>query len=216
MSARNDEGLAGLMEEIERAWIERQDDSVVDRLAKEHPELAERLYLFFATVVDAPDELDRKRPELSDSAARTREWLTREGFTRAANSGQPDATPTRRVAEEATYSFVGLLRQLTQASPRVLAAELEITPDFLVEVSSHAAVLPLEAKHELARRANKARGIAVERVLASLETPVLLQRAASRDEAYAATSVTYDELVSQSQMSNMQKRYWSKFGRKGG
>jgi len=95
MSA-NDERLARLMEEIERVWMEDRDESVVDRLAKEHPELAEELYLFLATLVDATDQLGRPRPELAQSAARTRAWLEREGLARAARAvaeGRSTETP---------------------------------------------------------------------------------------------------------------------------
>ncbi len=60
-----DDGLlAAFREEIERAWMERGDYSVVDRLAAANPDLTEKLYLFFATVVDAPDLLDLHQPEL--------------------------------------------------------------------------------------------------------------------------------------------------------
>lgn len=217
MSA-NDERLASLMEEIERVWMEDRDESVVDRLAKEYPELAERLYLFLATLVDAPDQLDRHRPELAASAARTRDWLEREGFARAARAaakgGSTEATPTptRRVAAPATPTFVGLLRQVTGADLGTLAAELKVTPDFLVEVSSNATVLPIEVKRELATRADRARAIGFDRALASLEAPVQLRRAASREGAYAAAPETYEDLVSRSQLSEDQKKYWHDLG----
>jgi hypothetical protein len=217
----NDERLSGLMEEIERAWMEDRDDSVVDRLAKEHPELAESLYLFFATVVDAPDQLDRHQPHLAESAVRMREWLEREGFARAAQAaareGSTESTPTRtrEVAEPTTPTFVGLLRKLTGADPGILAAEMEITPDFLVEVSSHAHVLPVEAKRELARRAHGARSIGFDRALAALQAPQQIQRAASRKGAYSDARLTYVELVSQSQLSAAQKDYWQNLGKEG-
>ncbi|MDB4914943.1 MAG: hypothetical protein JWM95_2587 [Gemmatimonadetes bacterium] len=219
MSAVNDERLAGLMEEIERAWMENRDDSVADRLAKQYPELAESLYLFFATVIDAQDELGRHRPELADSARRTREWLEKEGFARAERASEvvwkaTEATPTpiRRVAEAVTPTFVGLLRQVTGADPQTLAAELDITLDFLVEVSSNARVLPTRVKRELASRVHRVRGIGFDRALASLVAPVQLQRAASRGAAYSDARVTYDELVSHSQLSPEQKEYWHNLG----
>ncbi|MDB4913710.1 MAG: hypothetical protein JWM95_1354 [Gemmatimonadetes bacterium] len=218
MSA-NDERLADLMEEIERAWMDDRDESLVDRLAKEHPELAERLYLFFATVVDAPDQLERHRPELAEGAARTRDWLEREGFARAARaaatgtSTQATPTPTGKVAEQVTPTFVGLLRQVTGADPQKLAAELDITLDFLAEVSSNTRVLPNRVRRELATRAHRVRGIGFDRALASLEASVQLQRAASRGAAYSDACVTYQELVNQSQLSADQKEYWHNLGR---
>lgn len=218
MSA-NDERLAGLMEEIERAWMEDGDESVVDRLAKENPELAERLYLFFATVIDAPDQLERHRPELAEGAARTRDWLEREGFARAAQGRamerptEATPTPTGKGAEPATPTFVGLLRQETGADPQQLAAELGITLDFLAEVSTNARVLPIRVRRELASRAHRTRGIGLDRALASLEGSARLQRAASRGSAYSDASVTYEVLVSQSQLSPDQKEYWRDLGR---
>jgi hypothetical protein len=228
MSARNnDERLAAFREEIERAWMERGDYSVVDRLAAANQDLAEKLYLFFATVVDAPDLLDRRQPELADSARRTREWLEREGFAlaarvvqeeRAAETTTPenerpvaDGPPTRR------GTFVGLLRRLTGADPERLAAKLDITQDFLVDLSANVRVLPTKARGELAKRAGKAWGADRARVLASLGEPDVrtaaaeFRRAASRSDAYAMTTLTYEQLVQRSSMDAKRKRYWLKF-----
>ncbi len=223
----NDELLAAFREEIERAWMERGDYSVVDRLAAANPDLTEKLYLFFATVVDAPDLLDLHQPELAKSARRTREWLEREGFAvaaRAAAARRTTETPTpeeeRAVMNGAPIrreTFVGLLRKLTGADPGNLAAKLGITPDFLVDLSSNARVLPMKARGELAKRAEKACGAEESLVFASFEAPDAraasseFRRAASRAGAYAAKSLTYEELVERSSMDDKHKRYWLKF-----
>jgi len=224
----NDELLAALREEIERAWMERGDYSVVDRLAAANPELAEKLYLFFATVVDAPDLLDRHRPELASSAKRTRDWLEKEGFALAARGAAAERTTERTPSEEQRKTadgsqtrgdtFVGLLRKLTGDDPKKIAAELMITSDFLVDLSSNARVLPMKARCELAKRAEKAWGAGERPVLASFEwqdvgvAPLEFRRAASRRGAYAPKSLTYEELVQRSSMDDEQKRYWLTLG----
>src|SRR5690348_14999990 len=96
MSGGNDqEQLFHLMEQIERAWMEHGDYALVDRLAAQHPALAEKLYSFFATVVDAPDELDRSRPELEKQSKRVRDWLHEGGgFAIAAAAAESESTET--------------------------------------------------------------------------------------------------------------------------
>lgn len=214
----NDDRIVSFMEMIERAWMENNDDSIVDRLAAEHPELAETLYLFFAAVVDAPDELGRHRPELAQSAARTRDWLERVGFKRATEAGlnrgsvETTPTPTRKVAESATPTFIGLLRQITGANPRELAAELGIPLDFLVQVSSNAAKLPNNVRRELALRAHRARNVGVELALESLSAVAYVPRAASRKDAFSATPASYLEIVVNSKLSDADKLFWSSLG----
>jgi hypothetical protein len=107
-----------------------------------------------------------------------------------------------------------LLRQ-TGASLPTLAVELDVTPDFLVELSSHATLLPPEVKRELATRAHRALDLELELAMASLEAPVEMQRAASRESAFSGTRVTYEDLVRQSQLSVEQKNYWLQLGRQG-
>lgn len=216
MSAHDDR-LFGLMEEIERSWMEDRDESAVDRLAAEHPEFAEELYLFFATIVDAPDQLELSRPDLAQSAAQTRDWLEREGFARAARSSADERstettlTTPRETKEVPTSTFLALLRQ-TGAPLATLAAKMDVTQDFLVELSRHAALLPLGVKRELVTRAHRALKLDVGRSLASLEAPVELQRAASRKGAFASAQMTFDDLVRQSQLSADQKNHWLQLG----
>lgn len=47
------ETLDRLCAEIEIAWLERQDDTVVDRLAAQHPAYARSLYDFFSLLIAA-------------------------------------------------------------------------------------------------------------------------------------------------------------------
>jgi len=149
MSGRNDQDqIFDLMEEIERAWMERGDHSVVDRLAAQHPALAEKLYLFFATVVDAPDELDRSRPELAEQSKRISDWLREGGgFAAATAAGETDnsqtASPftggrTPLSSSPPPPTFFGLLKHVSDShDPEAMASRLDVSVDFLREVSKH-------------------------------------------------------------------------------
>ena len=55
--------LDRMFAETERAWIDRRDASVVDRLAAEHPEHAAELYELFSALLfgsSVPDEAARQ------------------------------------------------------------------------------------------------------------------------------------------------------------
>jgi len=218
--------LARLMEEIERAWNTLRDTEVVHRLATANPTLAEELYEFFADVVEAEDDLDRDRPELAASSRRIREWLEREGYSKAAAAASAAETPTttpatpppaRHVAEGVAstvkLTFLGVLRQATGENVTSLADALDITPDFLVVLSDNAAVLPSKVRTELVRRAHKARGISQRVLLAAFSAaPTPLQKAASRSKTYASRPVTYADVVNSSKLDNTRKRYWLALG----
>lgn len=219
MSAPKDDRLFDLMEEIERAWTARRDTTVVHQLAAKHPDIAEELYLFFADVAGAPEALDDKPERLGPIAQRIQEWVESEGFglAAAARSSPIETTQEsdRRPAQPAApvpkvRSFLGLLKESTHEGTEELAAALDITQDFLADLSVHATVLSNKARLELAKRAHKARGIDEKLLLLSLEpTPTSpLQRAASRDKAYSGTTLTYEELVNRSQLDPQQKRFW--------
>ena len=180
--------------EIERAWNDARDDAPVHRLATAHPEIAEELYEFFASVIEADDHLDRARPEFAEMDRRVRDLLGR---------ARQDSQPKR------PKSFLALVREVSGESVDAIAASMEVTPDFLVDASEHGAVLPLEARKELVRRARVTRTLDESEALASFDVSSSLRRAASRDAAYAPSGVTYIELVKRSGLSAAEKRFWS-------
>ena len=218
MSA-NDDRLFVLMEEIEGAWITRRDNTLVHALAAQHPDLAEELYLFFADVVGASEALGDKPERLGAIAQRFAKWVEDEGFALAAGarsssteSTQPSPSPLLQPTTPVpkAKSFLGILKDLTGAGADKLAAALDISPDFLADLSTHVAVLSTRARLELAKRAHKALGIDESLLMASLEatSTYQIQRAASRDNAYTRPSLTYDELVNRSRLDPERKRFW--------
>jgi hypothetical protein len=229
MSGRNDqEQLFDLMEQIERAWMESGDYTLVDRLAAQHPAVAENLYLFFATVVDAPDELDRSRPELAEQTKRIREWLHEGGgfaIVAAAAAGETESTETASsVSGETTPqssstpppTFFGLLKKAGDApDPEAMANRLDVSVDFLREVSKHTDLLPTGVRRELARRVERHFFIDASLVLTSLGEGRMhgggpLARAASRvgGQVFERRALTYEELVKRSSMDESHQRFW--------
>lgn len=229
MSGRNDqEQLFDLMEQIERAWMERGDHTLVDRLAAQHPTLAEKLYSFFATVVDAPDALDQSRPELAELSRRIRDWLHEGGgfaIAAAAAAGETESTGTASpVTGEGTPqssstpppTFFGLLRQASGAAdPEAMASRLDVSVDFLREVSRHSDLLPSEVRRELARRVERQFFVDAALALMALGEGQMhggapLARAASRagGKAFEQRTLTFEELVKRSSMDESRQRFW--------
>lgn len=229
--------LLELMEEIELAWNERGDVETVHRLAAEHPEVMEELYEFFADLMEARDDLGRERSEYSDLDRRIRDYLEREGFQRAADarqsiaSGTSTATdyetvsrnmpPPRLVAESPSApknpkgsTFLGALGRATSAPVDTLAGALGITADFLVVVSENGAVVPMAARHELVRRARSVYDVLNENeLLSSFDVqPPAMMRAASRKSAFKMNAVSFELLVKQSGLRDVQKQYWLSLG----
>jgi hypothetical protein len=228
MSGRNDqEQLFDLMEQIERAWMERSDHALVDRLAAQHPAFAEKLYSFFATVVDAPDELDRLRPELAEQSRRIRDWLHEDGgfaIAAAAAATETESTETAPVTGEGTPespstpppTFFGLLKQVSDTTdPEAMASRLDISVDFLREVSKHVDLLPTKVRRELAQRVERQFFVDASLALTALgegqmhgEAP--LARAASRagGKIFERRTLTYEGLVKRSSMDESRQRFW--------
>lgn len=227
--------LQQLIVQLEHAWNASRDDSLVDRLAAEHPMLAEDLYEFFADLVEAELEQDRPRPELAAADERVRQWLEREGYRRAeaARRGatteqMPSPTPVdTRLSSTAVPSlahrtaragggdvaaprpFLGLLREATGQSTSILASALDVTRDFLVDISDNADVLPEAVRSEFADRADRTCGVDRRQSLAALSTSDRqFERAASRKGSYQNQAVTYADLVHRSGLDPERKRYW--------
>lgn len=164
--------------EIEEMWMSGEDPKAVHRLARAHPELAQALYLFFAFMVET-------------------------------HAGTHDRRPGSAVHEmQAAKPFLALLRDVADESVQTLAAAMDITPDFLVDLSDHGAVLPLKARRELVRRARIGHNIDEAEAIASFDV-VTLRRAASRDSAYPESNETFTDIVKRSSLSAEQQRFWS-------
>lgn len=238
MSGRNDqEQLFDLMEEIERAWMERGEYTVVDRLAAKHPAVAEKLYLFFATMVDASDQLDRERPELAEQVKRIRQWLQDGGGFALAAASAPDphgaetaSSPTGIVERTPTASsqhritFFGFLKKASHSiDPEAMASRLDVSVDFLREVSKHWDLLPFPVRRELAHRVEHQFHVSASLAMFALgeaqtsgrDAPAPLARAASRagGKVFERRAVTFEELVNRSSMDENRRRFWLSLAR---
>jgi hypothetical protein len=185
--------------EIELGWNEPMDDSVVHRLAREHPELADELYDFFADVIEAEDHLDQPRPETAVDR-RVRDMLA------AARHDNP-AAPSK--------TFLALLRDVSDEPVDAIAESMDLAPDFLVDASDHGTKLPPKVREEFVRRLSRVRltlGIDERDALASFDAPAKLRRAASRKGPYRPIEVSYRDLVERSSMTDEEKRYWLDLG----
>lgn len=176
--------------EIEQAWMSGRDRGAVHRLAGAHPEVADELYEFFAFMVDTHAGLSHQREVRRESE------LTSETAVKSGKAAKP---------------FLGLLRDVTGGSVQAIAAAMEVTADFLVDLSDNGRVLPVKAREELVRRARAVREMGEGEALASFDV-VSLRRAASRDTAYPVSSLTFKELVERSSLSAEQKGFWSGLG----
>ncbi|HEY4303505.1 MAG TPA: hypothetical protein VGM82_03515 [Gemmatimonadaceae bacterium] len=104
--------------------------------------------------------------------------------------------------------FLAVLRDVADESVQEIAASMDITPDFLVDLSDHGRAVTLEARRELVRRASVGRAIDEAEAVASFDV-VTLRRAASRDTEFHESNETFADLVTRSSLSAEQKRFWS-------
>jgi hypothetical protein len=206
--------LQPLLEHLEEAWNATRDAHLVDRLAADQPARAQEIYEFFVDLVEAELDRDRKRPEFARSDERTRQWLLDEGFRAAAAAKAASASSSVTTSAAPLMSgnirpMLGLLKEETGEGVDALARALDVTPDFLVDISDHADVVPIQARIELAGRIERARGIDRSRTMAALTVPGRqLQRAASRDRPYVADVPTFAELVERSSLDHSRKQEW--------
>ena len=167
--------------EIEELWMSSEDSRAVHRLARAHPALSKELYLFFADMVETHVASLERRAPSSSHGVRAR------------------------------TTFLGLLRDVANESVQALAAAMEITPDFLVDISDHGRVVPLSARQELVRRARIGRDIDEAEAIASFDF-VTLRRAASRRSPFPESNETFEDLVKGSSLTAAQRRFWSRLG----
>lgn len=206
--------LQPLFEHLEEAWNATRDSHLVDRLAADQPAHAQEIYEFFADLVEAELDRDRARPEFARSDERTRQWLVHTGFlaaasAKAAAASSSDTTSAAPPVSGNIRPVLGLLKAETGEGVDVLARALDVTSDFLIDMSDHADVVPIQAREELAGRIERARGIDRARIMAALTVPGRqLQRAASRDRPYVADVPTFAELVQRSSLDQGRKQEW--------
>lgn len=191
--------LDDLLAETERAWLDRRDAGVVDRLAAEHPEHAEELYAFFSGLVFGEDEGAVPEELARQAAERTRSWLDDEGFERA-----------REAAGRVPRTFARFLQRRTGQDPETIARRIgDVTWEFLAQVSRHPPLVPPSVREELAARIARHWPIPAAESLRAIEVSGPVPRAASRRHPFPPPPSTFEELLARSSLTASQRGLWS-------
>ncbi len=190
--------LDRMFAETERAWIDRRDASVVDRLAAEHPEHATELYELFSALLfgsSLPGE------PAQAAAARTRAWLEEEGLDRARHVARQERRPP---------SFVRFLQQRTGEPPDAIARRIgDVSWEFLVQVSRYPSLVPAPVRQELADRIGRRWSVGPEECLDRIEASGLVPRAASRRQPFPPEPASFEDLLARSSLGRKQRSYWA-------
>lgn len=226
MATIDDEVLDALYAEVEAAWIDRRDPSVVDRLAAEHPRFSEELYGFFADLVLGEGDEGVLGHTTDAPRWSVQEWLEREGHqigqhaAAAARGGTtpPDAPPALPLVPASassgsapTRSFFTLLEDRTDLDGEDIADQLgpHVTLELLLMTGQHPELFPKRMREELARRAEQVFGISAALSLASFDyVPMRHLRAASRSQSFGAAPTSFRELLRRCGLSPEQQMYW--------
>jgi len=200
--------LSRLLAEIEAAWEERGDASLVERLAAEHPEHAEELFAF----MDAILEEDADLPAGAGAAAvtNTLAWLAEEHRPPAA--GEPPERPNKG-AGNPPQDLMGFLVAESGKGPAEVAEALEDTPiELLAAFAQYPRLVKPPARRALAERVERGLGIDRRRVTAKLEEPSDFARAASRRGGYGAEPESYEDLLNIADLKGARRALWLRLG----
>jgi hypothetical protein len=224
--------LAELCLQVERAWFDNHDRTVVEDLGEKYPEFREELSDFFAELVLDPaapsDEMARAEDRLS-------QWLTSSGFEIAKKTAelsrsvvQTTSTPfgTERSDEIGVggltqtqkldskqetngRSWVFVLKTRTNQNLQRMAGRLtNVTVEYLVLVSRHPSVVPWEAKRRIAEEVERVWGVPAQDSFACLAEDPQFLRAASRSKPFGDNPATFHELLDRAALTEEQKRFW--------
>lgn len=173
------EQLDELCAQIELAWADHHDAQTVDRLAATHPNYAAELYDFYALLIET--DLMQAPPV-------------------AIAAQQPVLARVR--------SFVSQLCEHTGAKATEIAARLSVPYPLLVMMQRHPYSVPQRVREELATRAANLLQFDRLRALAALAQPYAEPMAASRDKAYVAEELSFDDLLKRAKVSKPEQKYW--------
>ena len=178
------------MFQIERAWVDDQDDTVVDRLVLEYPQYRELLCEFFDFLMLGEYELP---PSVSE-----------EEITRLIHSiDVPD-------------NWVQLLRQETGKKLGDIAKELSNTSvDYMQMVNRLPELVPSAVKENLASEMEQRFGLAAWQTRRYLSSNPEIPLAACRDDAFPEPPKTFEELLARSGLTKKEQRYWLKIAEGG-
>jgi hypothetical protein len=228
--------LAELFGQIERAWVDHRDRRVVQDLSERHPEFREELREFFADLVLGPDGPSEK---IAKADERISQWLSTSGFEIASAAlvrarSTPQTTRTTLPSKDPSHqgeasgsvdqekpilycpleqkNWLFFLRKRTKQSLPCLVSELtNVTTEYLILVSRHPNVVPINVKTRIAEEIERAWGVPVHESFECLSDNPNLVRAASRSEPFANNPKSFKELLDRTSLNDKQKDYWQRY-----
>jgi hypothetical protein len=225
--------LSQLFAQIERAWFDDHDRTLVHRLSEEHPEFREQLYEFFEDIVVEPER--QPSPEISEAEERVSEWLLSSGLdigigaaaqSRSSTTTGIDETggaplsqtehsagdKPRSTPNKTTENWLIFLRRRTRQTVPCLTSGLQhVTTEYLALISRHPNVVPMRVKTQIAQDVERAWRIPVQESLDCLVGQPSERRAASRSRPFEKEPSTFEEILDRSAFTPEQKAYWLQY-----
>lgn len=227
--------LRDLLAEIDRAWRDKKDRTIVDRLSRDYPEFQDELYEFFSDLVLGPEQqLSNKQSDAEDDVHR---WILATGLdvarttrcsilsapTSSAHNSPGSATlqgpdSNRESTDLKTpagvpHTWIAFLRTRTKLRLPDLAMALpHATTEYLVLVSRHPAVVPSTVKEQLAQYTQERFGIPRQDSLQCLSEAPRLLRAASRSKPFDSDPVSFADLLDRAALNPADKNFWLNSG----
>lgn len=132
-------------------------------------------------------------------------------FERLKSSSVEESRQAAEVQTEtaAPLPLLGELREQTGMRASQIAEAMGVTVPLLSAVARYPKAVPGPWLDELVTRAEqKLPGVKVGPLRRSLEHPFQAEMAANRDTSYAAEEVDYENILSQSGLTDEQKQFW--------
>jgi hypothetical protein len=236
MEQMNLDVLSQLFAQIERAWFDNRDRTLVYRLSEQHPEFREQLYEFFEDLVLGPEEC--REPEIIEAEERVSHWLQSTGLKiaataaareRSATSGNEtsstppslrESLPTGAGKDKSTAKGEGnwlifLRRRTKQTVPNLAGALQNVTTEYLALISRYPNIVPFGVRAKLAEDVQSAWGIPVTDSFNFLSDQPNVVRAASRLRPFDKEPETFEELLNRSALTREQKVFWLEYASSG-
>lgn len=132
-------------------------------------------------------------------------------FEHLKNSSQEASPQATGVKKEtlAPLPLLGELREQTGMRASQIAEAMDVTVPFLSAVARYPKAVPAPWRDELVTRAQrKLPGVKADPLRRSIEHPFQAEMAANRDMPYATEEVDYENILSQSGLTDDQKQFW--------
>lgn len=224
--------LTELFGQLERAWQDRQDRTLVYELSDQFPQYREHLYEFFEDLILGPAGHSNKK--ISQAEDRVAQWLRSAAFdlvvaaaaatptspttqqtaftqTAEGKPRQDEPAPHEKPSEHGTTSaswLVFLRRRTKQKLPNLVQGLSNVTTEYLVLVGRHPQIVPQSVKARIAQDVEHAWGVPAEESFSYLAHEPQLRRAASRARPFERDPETFEELLDRANLSNEQKALW--------